>query len=329
MPPKKTAAKKAAKKKAAAPSPDAPVGLAATLKVERLPLASFVPHPRNPRAHPEPDSPEWKVLAASLAHDYFDPIVWNVRNGMLVSGHLRTKVLTSLGYTHADAVVVDYDEPTHIARMIAANKSIGENDAPKLAELFGELKGLGNFDSGLSGFTLPEIETALADFPQYQGGPNSGEPGEGGEDAEGTHGSPGGMSPEEIDARIKYLTAAIGNPTYPISAGQVAVIDKSVAILCGIPADGLAAALTRWIALPDAEARKALGGDAGAARDCRVLYGPDALLLVENGPAQLAAGCRWVVICPTIQSATVLLAVYKAHYKAAAKVKVIGAPADS
>jgi hypothetical protein len=135
----------------------------ASLKIETLPLASLKPHPRNPRKHPEKDSPEWKVLEASLKHDYFDPIVWNVRNGQLVSGHLRTKVLSNMGFESADVVVVDYDEPTHIARLMAANKAIGENDLPKMQELFGELKTVDGFDMAVAGFTLPEIANLFGD----------------------------------------------------------------------------------------------------------------------------------------------------------------------
>lgn len=146
-------------------SSDAPLveSKVASLVVDTMPLASLKPHPRNPRKHPAKDSPEWKVLEASLKHDYFDPIVWNVRNGQLVSGHLRTKVLLSMGYEKADVVVVDYDEPTHIARLMAANKAIGENDLPKMQELFGELKTVEGFDMAMAGFTLPEVDDLFSE----------------------------------------------------------------------------------------------------------------------------------------------------------------------
>lgn len=137
---------------------DTSEGKTASLSIETLPLASLKPHPRNPRKHPAKDSPEWKVLEASLKHDYFDPIVWNTRNGQLVSGHLRCKVLTSMGYQSADVVVVDYDEPTHIARLMAANKAIGENDLPKMKELFTDLKTVEGFDMAVAGFSLPEVD---------------------------------------------------------------------------------------------------------------------------------------------------------------------------
>lgn len=129
----------------------------AELNVERVALQELKPHPKNPRVHPEEGSEEWNVLLSSLSHDYFDPIVWNRRNGMLVSGHLRRKVMEKMGVTEADVVVVDYDENVHVARMIAANKLMGVNDNNVLSELFSSLKN-DDFDLALTGFTLPEVE---------------------------------------------------------------------------------------------------------------------------------------------------------------------------
>lgn len=136
----------------------------ARLKIAHMRLDELKPHPRNPRVHPVPGSPEWIALKKSLEHDYNDPLIWNQRNGFLVSGHLRTKVLMESGYESADVVVVDYDEPTHIARMIAANKPIGENDLPALKDLLLELDD-SNFDMSLSGHTLPELETLMTACP--------------------------------------------------------------------------------------------------------------------------------------------------------------------
>lgn len=130
---------------------------AATLRIERLPLSELRPHPRNPRRHPEPGSPEWGALKSSLAHDYFDPLVWNRRNGTLVSGHLPVKVLREMGFTAADVVVVDYDEPTHLARLVAANRAIGEDDQDLLAKLLGELDGA----AALTGIAADELKQLL------------------------------------------------------------------------------------------------------------------------------------------------------------------------
>lgn len=111
----------------------------AALRVERRPLVDGKPHPKNPRTHPPEGSPAWEVLRASLAFDYFDPLILNERNGMWVAGHLRQKVMLSDGFTHADVVIVDYDEETHLARLIAANKPIGDWNDDLLKQLAAEL----------------------------------------------------------------------------------------------------------------------------------------------------------------------------------------------
>lgn len=134
----------------------------AVLKIERKKLSDLKPHPKNPRKHPNEDTPEWNALKASLQHDYFDPLVWNKRNGCLVSGHLRTKVLNAEDYTEADVVVVDYDENTHIARMIAANNPAGTDKDSELAKLVGQLRTDG-FDLALTTLTSDEL-SIVGDF---------------------------------------------------------------------------------------------------------------------------------------------------------------------
>jgi hypothetical protein len=129
----------------------------AELVVKRMLLSDLKPHPQNPRIHPKEGSTEWEVLRKSLDHDYFDPIVFNKRNGFLVSGHLRTKVLTASGYTHADCVIVDYDDEVHFARMIAANKSIGKDDKRTLRDVLSKLT-VGTIDISLTGFSTAELE---------------------------------------------------------------------------------------------------------------------------------------------------------------------------
>lgn len=123
-------------------------------------------HPRNEeiRHHPEEGSPEWETLKESLEFDYFDPVVWNQRNGFLVSGHLRTKILASLGYTHLDAVVVDYDEDTHLARLAAANKQIGTENKAGMQKFFKELETDG-INPHLTNFTSPQIDKFTSKAP--------------------------------------------------------------------------------------------------------------------------------------------------------------------
>ncbi|HRQ87538.1 MAG TPA: hypothetical protein PLA50_02000, partial [Bacteroidia bacterium] len=130
------------------------------LKVARWKLASVRPHPKNPRKHPKKGTPRWDALRESLAHDYFDPLVLNTRNGMLVSGHFRRVLLLDLGVEEVDLVEVDYDEPTHYARMIAANRQAGEFEEELLAGLAKEIESSG-LSAGLAGFDEKEFASLL------------------------------------------------------------------------------------------------------------------------------------------------------------------------
>jgi hypothetical protein len=137
------------------PNPDKVMAI----QVRRLPIDNLKEHPRNKevRNHPEPGSPEWDVMVSSLSHDYFDPMVWNQRNGQLVSGHLRRKVMQSMGVTEVDVVVVDYDEPTHIARLLAANNLIGQDDKKGMKSFLTELVSIPDFDLNLTGFSTESL----------------------------------------------------------------------------------------------------------------------------------------------------------------------------
>ncbi|MDR1304274.1 MAG: hypothetical protein LBK76_03525 [Verrucomicrobiales bacterium] len=136
----------------------------AVIEVRRLALADIKPHPKNPRKHPEENSAAWLVLKKSLERDYFDPLVVNRRNGMLVSGHLRHKILLASGFTHADVSLVDYDEATHVARLIAANSLIGEFDDATLTALAAELNAA-SLSASLAGWTEDELAALVDGLP--------------------------------------------------------------------------------------------------------------------------------------------------------------------
>ena len=127
----------------------------ANLEVQRMRLSELKAHPRNSeiRKHPKPGSPAWETLKKSMSHDYFDPIVWNEKNGFLVSGHLRLKILIAEDYTEVDVVVKSYTEKVHMARMLAANKTVGDNDRDGMKAFFEELVlDDSEFDLALTGF---------------------------------------------------------------------------------------------------------------------------------------------------------------------------------
>lgn len=100
----------------------------AILNIVRMPLVDVNhPHPKNPRDIPPDDSEEIRVLDASLAHDYFDPVVWNRRNGLLVSGHVRVPRLLALGFTHADVSVAPSRPPWSPQGSPPVHRSFGQS----------------------------------------------------------------------------------------------------------------------------------------------------------------------------------------------------------
>lgn len=140
----------------------------ASLTIKRLKLTKLIPHPKNPRHHPEPGTPKWIALKKSLESSYFDPIVINTGGidptlkNVLVSGHLRTKVLIASGFKEADCVVVNFDSPTHIARMMAANQLAGDDDEAAMATL---LQGLDQSMIDLTGIDAETFKLLTAPEP--------------------------------------------------------------------------------------------------------------------------------------------------------------------
>jgi DNA modification methylase len=139
---------------------------AAILRVERKALVELGEHEKFLRTHPEDGSDLVVALDKSLEHDYFAPLVWNERNGKLVDGVKRKRRLVALGFTHADVGVVDYDEPTHVARMRAANAHTGKWDKELERELAKRVS-----ESGLDpalGLWDPQSLAMLLDPPQVK-----------------------------------------------------------------------------------------------------------------------------------------------------------------
>jgi hypothetical protein len=211
MPAKAPAAKTASpaprSRSAVTPGGKKPKSTHAKVTVEEKRLADVKEHPRNPRIHPEEGSAEWDVLVTSLQEDYFDPIVWNKKNNCLVSGHLRRKVLMSLGYETADMVVVSYDEKTHIARMIAANKEVGHDDRGALKNLFKELVSA-DFNLDLTGFSVNDLEPFSLGDTAFDDAENLG----GGTGQEGREGQgPGG---DQVGSTVRYVQLLYTNDAY-------------------------------------------------------------------------------------------------------------------
>lgn len=76
--------------------------------------------------------------------------------------------MLEIGIEEVDAVIVDYDEPVHLARMAAANRQFGEWDEEALAALAREVNESG-LESWMAGF-LEDDWSAMVDLPPDDSG---------------------------------------------------------------------------------------------------------------------------------------------------------------
>ena len=132
------------------------------MNIERRKLADLHPAEYNPRIELKPGDPAYEKIARSIEQfGYVDPLVVN-KDGTVIGGHQRLRVLKDLGATEADVVVLDLDKDHEKALNIALNKITGDWDPVKLTELIGELD-LDGYDLSLTGYSEKELEAILAE----------------------------------------------------------------------------------------------------------------------------------------------------------------------
>lgn len=135
------------------------------LNVEKWSITELRPADYNPRKALTPDDAEYQKIKRSIEKfGYIDPIIIN-SDGTIIGGHQRYTVLSDLGYTEVDVVVLDLNKEDEKALNIALNKISGEWDELKLRDLLVELD-LGDYDISLTGFDNQELEELieLTDF---------------------------------------------------------------------------------------------------------------------------------------------------------------------
>lgn len=108
----------------------------------------------NPRKDLQPGDSEYEKIKNSLLHfGYVDPIIIN-KDGTIIGGHQRAKVMKDIGMLEAECVVVDLSKEDEKALNVALNKISGEWDLEKLGVLLGELNTVGVME--LTGFDVDE-----------------------------------------------------------------------------------------------------------------------------------------------------------------------------
>lgn len=130
------------------------------MEFKQLPIASLVPAAYNPRKDLQPGDPEFEKIRRSIEEfGYVEPIIVN-EDMTIIGGHQRVKVLSALGFTEIDCVIVSVDKTKEKALNIALNKITGEWDTASLAQLLAELDKQ-NYNLELTGFDWDEAEKLL------------------------------------------------------------------------------------------------------------------------------------------------------------------------
>ena len=141
------------------------------MEIRRVPVSKLNPAAYNPRRDLRPGDRAYRKLSRSL--DKFgcvEPVVWNVRNGNVVGGHQRLKILMAAGETELDVSVVHLSEADEKALNIALNKIEGEWDAAALTGLLEELSAASGIDETLTGFDRGELDSLLAELEERDRG---------------------------------------------------------------------------------------------------------------------------------------------------------------
>lgn len=97
--------------------------------------------------------------AEKFCAGYVEPVIVN-RDLTIIGGHQRVKVLSALGHTEIDCVIVDVDKTKEKALNIALNKITGEWDTAALTQLLSELD-QESYNIELTGFDWDEAEKLL------------------------------------------------------------------------------------------------------------------------------------------------------------------------
>lgn len=130
--------------------------------IEKVKIEKLIPATYNPRKDLQPQDEEFKKIEKSIKEfGYVDPIIIN-KDGTIIGGHQRYKVLKHLGYDEIECVILDITKTEEKALNIALNKISGEWDEEKLEKLLSELKSE-DIDISVTGFDFDEVDEILED----------------------------------------------------------------------------------------------------------------------------------------------------------------------
>lgn len=134
------------------------------MKYQKIPIGEIRIATYNPRIDLQPGDSEYEKLKKSIeSFGLVEPLVMN-KNGTLIGGHQRLKILKERGDTEVDVSVVDLTDAKEKALNLALNKIGGDWDPTKLKDLLIDDLDTGAFDIELTGFDLEEIEQLATQY---------------------------------------------------------------------------------------------------------------------------------------------------------------------
>ena len=149
--------------------------------VKKIDISKINPAKYNPRIDLQPDDPDYMKIKKSLdSLGLAVPLVWNKRNGNLVGGHQRLKMLIEAGYKKVHVSVRDLDDTEEKALNLSLNENSGRRDHQKTADILTELDAQ-NVDLDITGFGDDGFEEIMNwtsikdDIEDNNGGEGSGE----------------------------------------------------------------------------------------------------------------------------------------------------------
>lgn len=132
------------------------------MEIKTVKISKLIPHPKNPRIHP--DSAIEKLTKSIKEFGWTNPILVS-KDNFILAGHARLKAAERAGLKEVPVIYLPFEGSKAEAYMIADNKIQDETewDFPKLKDLLQELD-TGEFDIEITGFDENEIENLMTQF---------------------------------------------------------------------------------------------------------------------------------------------------------------------
>jgi ParB-like chromosome segregation protein Spo0J len=138
------------------------------MRVQAIPLNGLVYDPKNPRLHN--DRNLGAIQASLTRHGQVEPLLVQRTTQMVIAGNGRLQAMNSMGWEHAQCVLLDVDDKQARELSIALNRSgeLASWDEAVLAEHLTALASLTDNDNDLEalGFTGDEMQGLLDSFDE-------------------------------------------------------------------------------------------------------------------------------------------------------------------